>query len=38
MENLKIDGLAPVILDVQPATPASVPFLMNLANTAAQTK
>lgn len=38
MENLKIDGLSPVILDVQPATPASVPFLMNLANTAAQTK
>ncbi len=38
LQNLKIDGLAPVILNVQPATPASVPFLMNLANTAAQTK
>ncbi len=34
LQNLKIDGLSPVILDVQPATPASVPFLMNLANTA----
>ncbi len=38
LKDLKIDGLSPVILDVQPATPASVPFLMNLANTAAQTK
>ena len=28
--NLKIDGLAPVILDVQPATPQNTPFLMNL--------
>ncbi|MCC6758142.1 MAG: hypothetical protein IT395_00765, partial [Candidatus Omnitrophica bacterium] len=34
IKDLRIDGLAPVILDIQPATPTSVPFLMNLANTA----
>lgn len=37
LENLRIDGLTPVLLNVAPATPASVPFLMNLGN-AAQAK
>lgn len=32
LQNLKIDGLTPVLLNVAPATPASVPFLMNLGN------
>ncbi|MCB9771241.1 MAG: hypothetical protein H6754_01630 [Candidatus Omnitrophica bacterium] len=31
LKDLKIDGLAPIILGVEPATPASVPFLMNLS-------
>ncbi len=37
LQNLRIDGLTPVLLNVAPATPASVPFLMNLGN-AAQAK
>ena len=31
LSNLKIDGLAPIVLGVEPATAASVPFLMNLS-------
>lgn len=34
LQNLRIDGLTPVLLNVAPATPASVPFLMNLGNAA----
>lgn len=31
LENIKIEGLAPVVLDVQPATIQNTPFLMNLS-------
>lgn len=34
LEKIKINGLAPVVLDVQNATPANASFLMNLSGSA----